>query len=383
MARYSMHAVLVLVLLTFQVGAEKPFRYPEGKHGKGELKYVNGVPVLVVAGKPEEIGEQIGTLAVKHAPQMIDAIKAQVRTHVGDAGLNIAAKFSRGLFKNVPEEYRKEVEAMAKAGGVDLELLFMANTVFDLKGIRVQGLFGCAGLVVEPLRSKTGGPLLGRNVDTDPLGGIHEAGLVIVYRPEGKQPFVIVTFPGLLACMCGMNASGLAVGCDDSSAAADKSPSFDPTGVISPVAQRRVIEKCRTLAEMEKWLRDNPIAIYGIIPACDLRSAAVFEVTPKTVVVRKPDQGIVCATNHFLSAKLHVDIPCPRLPELEKARQLDKLSVADVAARMHAANAGRRTIHTMVFEPKVLKLHVAFGDGKKSATEFPLKELDLKELMKP
>src|SRR5436190_1220366 len=45
----------------------EPFRYPEAKHGKGELKYVNGVPVLRVEGTPAEVGEQLGVLALKPA----------------------------------------------------------------------------------------------------------------------------------------------------------------------------------------------------------------------------------------------------------------------------------------------------------------------------
>src|SRR5262245_36733072 len=37
--------ILTAVLATSATAAE-PFKYPEGKHGKGELKYVEGVPVL-------------------------------------------------------------------------------------------------------------------------------------------------------------------------------------------------------------------------------------------------------------------------------------------------------------------------------------------------
>lgn len=37
-------------------GAE-PFRYRAGEHGQGELKYVSGVPVLVLRGSPKEMGE--------------------------------------------------------------------------------------------------------------------------------------------------------------------------------------------------------------------------------------------------------------------------------------------------------------------------------------
>ena len=40
-----------------------PFRYPTGRHKAAKLEYVNGLPVLVVEGTPEEIGEQIGQVA--------------------------------------------------------------------------------------------------------------------------------------------------------------------------------------------------------------------------------------------------------------------------------------------------------------------------------
>jgi hypothetical protein len=62
---------------------------------------------------------------------------------------------------------------------------------------------------------------------------------------------------------------------------------------------------------------------------------------------------------------------------------MDKLGVADVAKKMHEASQRDWTIHTMVFEPGPLKLHVAFGDGKSSATTFPLRAIDLSALMNP
>jgi hypothetical protein len=45
--------------------ADDGFRFPEARHGKGQLKYHQELPVLVVEGSPREIGEQIGVLAVK------------------------------------------------------------------------------------------------------------------------------------------------------------------------------------------------------------------------------------------------------------------------------------------------------------------------------
>ena len=57
--------IATMVLCGTAARAANRFRYPEAKHGKGELRYVNGLPVLLVQGSPAEIGDQVGTLALK------------------------------------------------------------------------------------------------------------------------------------------------------------------------------------------------------------------------------------------------------------------------------------------------------------------------------
>jgi len=52
-------------------GAE-PFRYQAGKYGKGVLKYVEGIPVLILQGTPKEMGEQIGVLAVRQSKPLFN-----------------------------------------------------------------------------------------------------------------------------------------------------------------------------------------------------------------------------------------------------------------------------------------------------------------------
>src|SRR4051794_7935508 len=64
--------------------ADPPFRYPEGKSGKGELRYVNGLPVLTVAGTPEEIGSAVGALALKPGRRLAQYPEEVLkRFHVG------------------------------------------------------------------------------------------------------------------------------------------------------------------------------------------------------------------------------------------------------------------------------------------------------------
>jgi len=51
--------------------AGEPFRFPEGRHGRGELRYLGSLPVLVVGGSFEEMREQIGILALKLAGGLV------------------------------------------------------------------------------------------------------------------------------------------------------------------------------------------------------------------------------------------------------------------------------------------------------------------------
>ena len=56
-------SALVALVLVGPAVAQPTSVFKEGKHGAGELKFVSGIPVLTVSGKPAEIGEQLGVLA--------------------------------------------------------------------------------------------------------------------------------------------------------------------------------------------------------------------------------------------------------------------------------------------------------------------------------
>jgi isopenicillin-N N-acyltransferase like protein len=380
MNRKCVVAVCVLLWAGTVGHAAEPFRYPEAKHGKGELKYVNGVPVLLLAGTPEEIGEQMGVLGLKPAAGAISVFKDLLKREKLDVLFPLLVRFAQTQLAKYPDAYRREFEAVVKASGIDRDLLLVGNCFNELRH-----LAGCSGLMIAPARSKTGGALMGRNWDFPPLPGMHAYFLVIVHRPEGKRPFAALTFPGAVAAGClasAMNAEGLALGGNEIRRSADAAPGVDwknaPTGVIA----RRVMEECGTLDEAEKLIRAGKPAERCAFVTCDRTGGAVFEITPKNIVMRRNGDGVCIGTNHFLSRELGVPTPCPRLQVLKQAERMEKLGVADVARKMHEANQGAWTAHTLVFEARSLKLHVAFGDGKRSATTFPLKEIDLGPLFK-
>jgi hypothetical protein len=380
MRTYCLAFCVFLALSGLGQSAES-FRYPEGKHGKGELKYRNGVPVLVVAGTPEEMGEQMGVLGVKPAGHAVAIFKKVLKQHKLDLLVPLLVKFGEAQLAKYPDAYRREFEAMVQASGVERSMLVIGNTFNELRH-----LAGCSGLMIDPARSKTGSTLMGRNWDFPPIEGMHGMSLIIVYRPQGKRAFAVVSFPGAIAGGClmsAMNADGLVLGGNFIGASADDAPQVDWKNTPNAVIARRVLEECGSLTEAEQLMRASKFAERNAIVACDRQGGAVFETTPKSVVVRRGSEGICIGTNHFLSQELSVTKECWRMAVLTKAGQMEKLGVADVAQKMHEANQGPWTAHTMIFEPGPLKLHLAFGDGTKSATTFPLKEIDLRALLKP
>ena len=102
--------------------------------------------------------------------------------------------------------------------------------------------------------------------------------------------------------------------------------------------------------------------------------------TTKQLRVRRAEENLCCCTNHFRLEGLATSTKCSRYDKLAKGRALARLDVAAVAKQMDAVNQGTETLHTVVFEPAALKLHLAFGEGP--ASKLPLKELDVAPLLK-
>ena len=353
--------------------ASEPFRYPEAKHGGGELRYVNGVPVLVVNGTPAEIGEQIGVLAVRPAASLFGLGEQFLESQGWKRAYPMLLAIAAGLEAQFPPEYLAELNAAAKASGQPRELFVFGNVAPDLFKMG-----GCSALIIEPARSATGGPLFGRNVDWPPLGSLHEYCLVTVYRAKGKRAFAVVGYPAMFGAASGINDAGLALATLEVNHWADGSPRFDPAGTPYMLLLRRVLEECRTTDEAKELLRTAKRTTAHNIAICDESGGATLEVTSRRLAVRSAADGFCACTNHFRTDGLATDTQCRRYAALEKAQTASVVSVADVAKRLDAVHQGPATIQTMIFEPAARKLHLAFGAGP--VTKLPLHEINLRSL---
>jgi hypothetical protein len=359
MTRYAL--ALVVVGLA-QVGrADEPKKFPAAKHGAGELKYVETVPVLIVKGKPAEMGAQFGKLAIENGPDL-DALHKQFLKDAGqDKRYPILSAMSSALKPAFPPHIAAEVESAAKESNRELSLLLFANTVADL----TSGM-GCSTVIVEKARSKTGSPIFGRNFDWMPTKGITEHTLVVVYKGEGKRAFAAVTVSPIEGVISGMNDAGLCVTINEISIKKSKDkPEFNWKGTPLLLTFRRVLEECSTVAEAEKFLRELPRTSTCCMTICDKNGGAVFELTPKNLEVRSHENGVCCCTNHFRTDKLCVDPKCDRYEKLAPLQAKDgpRLGVTDVFTELDKVHQGKYTLQSMVFEPAERVLHLAYGTG--------------------
>lgn len=370
-------ALCYLLLLVPVASAQVSSPFKPGKHGPAELKFVSGVPVLTVQGKPEEIGEQIGVLVGKNSPDPTPILNDFLKAAKVEDGFPAFKLMARKLKPNFPADHLAEMEALSKAGGYELDLLLFINTVYDLSS----GM-GCSTFVVEKGRSATGQPLFGRNFDWLASKGLPQQAMVVVSKPTGKHAFATITISPISGSISGMNDAGLACTINEIhlKTASDKS-SFDWKGTPMLLLFRQVLEECTTVAEAETFLKNAKRTTAACLTVCDVNGGAVFEITPKSVGLRKATSDVTCCTNHFCTDLKLKDKKCWRLDKLQAVRDADgKYGVDDIFKTLHAVNQKASTIQAMVFEPAVKILHLKLGDGAKSATEFDTVKVELAPL---
>ncbi len=197
------------------------------------------------------------------------------------------------------------------------------------------------------------------------------------YVPNNGHAFAMPNLLGFLMLASGMNDCGLALGSQSVGPPRDGSPRFSPTGIASAVAGRRLMEECTDVDAVNHWLEANRLVRCVSIASCDPGRQAVFEVTTRRVLTRRNDDGVCCATNHFRVAELAPNTDCSRYSRLEALKTVNRLDLTAVKNALHAVNQGKMTVHSMIFEPKIRRLHLAMGPGP--VTGKPFTTIDLAE----
>jgi isopenicillin-N N-acyltransferase like protein len=362
--------VLTLVLLAPSApAADAPPAFATKAAEGGELRYVQGLPVLFLSGDPQQLGRQQAALVLDVARRNAGLPKVVLGRYGGGLLWPLVVGFSQSLMRDVPPRYQDEIKAAfaaAKCKPDEIDALTVANSLVEL---RCFGL--CSAFLVEPQRSATGDMLFGRNFDVPTYGLLDRMTLVVVCRPTGRHAFASVTWAGFFGVLSGMNDAGLAIACLDSGPAKDGSTIFS-LGTPLGFTFRRILEECANIEEAQKLLSGAKRTTWMNLAACDRQRAVVFEITPKSVVTRGAENHLLACTNHFRTPELGV------LPKRSwRYRLLQKnwerrhpFRWPDVASALHQVNLGEETTQSMIFEPKTLRLRLSLNPPPASAGPF-------------
>jgi hypothetical protein len=280
-------------------------------------------------------------------------LQERERTALGLAAL--------GLVPHIPPEYVAEMRALADAAGERYLDALLANTFLDLMRV--------AACSVVIARERPDGPwLFARNNDFPTLGIAHKASLLAVVHPTrpGLRSFVAVGWPGLIGAISGMNDAGLCV-----ATLVSHSESGVKPGMPYPLMYRQILERCTTPQEALELVKTtrrasaNNLAVAG-----PQGEPLVIEFSPRGAVGRRPEGGVLLATNHFRSPELARagEPPCERYARLRQIADehrglLDIPALQTMLRAVEVAGAPDEpsTLQAMIFEPATRRLHLSFG----------------------
>ncbi len=342
-------------------------------HGQGRLEQHDGTRVLFLKGTPAQMGEQHGVLLRAQARDLVDRVLY---------GVGVGSSFAKGRWffaeieeaqarfgKFVDRRYTEEMDAMARAAGVEPEEARLANFFPEL--------FHCSGFAVWGAATKDGRLDHGRILDYMKGVGLEQNAAVIVHQPDQGHAWVNVGYAGFTGTVTAMNERGVAVG--------EMGGRGEGQWDGKPMAQllREVMEKAGTLDEAVEILRRSPrtCEYYYVISEGKSRRAV----------------GIAATSTRFevvLPNKAHPQLPHPvvdavllsagdRYEELVRRvkggfGRLDETGARGLMTRPVCMNSN---IHSVLFAPESLEFWVANADSRQVASHTRYTHYRLSELL--
>ncbi len=180
--------------------------------GAGFLEEVGGSKVLHLKGTPYEMGYQHGALLrdeIRELVRFLFEVKAKQATiELGGLKLLDPKRAIAGIAatqkKYIPERFLDELRGLADGAGMDLQDITAANFIPEM--------FHCSGFALSGSATRDGTLYHGRILDYGCDWRLQEHAVVLVAEPEGKIPFVNVTYAGFIGSVTGMNERQVSIG---------------------------------------------------------------------------------------------------------------------------------------------------------------------------
>ncbi len=377
MPRITTHCLLLAMTLLGVADARAESK-TVARCGQGFLEEVDGYRVLHVKGSPREMGYQQGVLLKDHVREEVRFlfdVKAK-ELKLGEGERRIDPKTVIGTIaliqrRFVPKRFHEELEGLAEGAGMSLQDVTVANFIPEM--------FHCSGFALSGSATKGGTLLHGRILDYGCDWHLQDHAVLMVAEPDGKIPFVNVTYAGFIGSVTGMNAEHVSVGEMGGGGRGHWA------GVPMALLVRMALEEGHDLDQAVNVFRDNP------------RTCQYFYV----VADGKSGKGVGLEASWDKFGVVRMGESEPRLPHAvpdavllsigsryeELARRVqDGHGTFDAESARHLMDrpvAMKSNLHNVLFEPASTRLWVAnaSASGEPAAGQ-PYHAFQLDELLR-
>jgi isopenicillin-N N-acyltransferase like protein len=346
--------------------------------GKGWLDKVDGALVLHLEGSPYEMGYQHGALLKEHVRQNLKTlleVKASEFTLAKVGPLKVTPRAAIELILKIQEPFVsdrswEELEGVAAGADVPLADVRAANFIPEL--------FHCSGFAIANSASKDGALYHGRVLDYAVDWGLQEHAVVIVAKPDGRVPWVNISYAGFIGCVTGMNAEHISIG--EMGGAGLGHWEGRPMALLV----REALETSKSLDEAIAVFRDGPrtCQYYYVLADGKTREAVGMEASWDVFTLIRPGES------HPLLPRPLTDCVLlsagDRYHELvnRAEKQHGELTAEEALQLMSRPVAMKSNLHNVLFEPLSTRFWVAHATAdRRPAAEQPYQQFQLSELL--
>ncbi|MBQ7029101.1 MAG: hypothetical protein IJN32_02550 [Thermoguttaceae bacterium] len=346
------------------------------KTENGVLARLDGVRnVLILSGTPAEMGAAHGRLLGDDVREMNARIAAVGVAASLKTGENFAERIEEATQRTapfVPKRFFEEMDALAAATGLEPSQVRRINTFPEL--------FHCSGVALRGSATVGGRVLHARVLDYMRDVGLQNNAALIVYRPEGRNAWLSVSYAGFVGTVTAMNDKGLAIG-EMGGAGEGK---WD--GLPMAYLMRRVVEECATVDEALALMRSTPLTCdyYYVLSDAAGNMAAVEAIAERDPVLRVMRPG-ECDPRlpGALDDCVYISGPGERADTLFKRlnENFGKIDVPTLIEILERPVSMKSNLHDAIFAPETLDVWFAEAGATTPACDEKYYRANLREAL--
>lgn len=282
------------------------------------LKNKQGLWELYVEGDPLEIGLNTGALSdsllKKQEHIFFSKIKDIVPSKFQQNLLrNFLKWYNRKLYLNVPDEYQTEIFGVSQYTSHAFDNIapqyqrsLYLHAAHDIgHALQDLALVGCSSFAAWNQKSEDGNLILGRNFDFYVNDAFAENKIVAFINPKEGHPFMMVTWPGMIGAVSGINKEGLTV-------TINASKSEIPLIAKTPISvlTREILQHAQNIEEAIAIAKKREVFVSEsiMVGSANDNKAVLIEVSPKKMdVYEVPNSDQLLCSNHFQGEELKTE----------------------------------------------------------------------------